>query len=249
MSEQSDEPSASKQTAIGTGAFGAAPAGQNARALADKKARSSRSERDGWPPRQGRGGGVGKNDYYDGYGDDRDDDRFRRDRGDGRFYDEKYLSSKRRKDEDDFGEPRGRGHYDERTGHRDRSPGRGRDSTRRDSYGSHSPDRGGHRAQEEGADKEEDDVEEFDEFGRVIVKSSKAKVATENMSEEEQMQAMLGFGGFGSTKNKTVADNESGAAKGAVAVSGTRQYRQYMNRTGGFNQSLGKVKQTKRPMK
>ena len=48
------------------------------------------------------------------------------------------------------------------------------------------------------------------------------------------MQAMMGFGGFGTTKNQQVSGNN---------VSGLRkekksEYRQYMNRIGGFNRPL-----------
>eukprot|EP00388_Colpodella_angusta_P046036 GDKK01068032.1.p1 GENE.GDKK01068032.1~~GDKK01068032.1.p1 ORF type:complete len:257 (-),score=44.47 GDKK01068032.1:67-837(-) len=66
----------------------------------------------------------------------------------------------------------------------------------------------------------------------------------EEMSEEddeEDMMEMLGFGGFGSTKGKHVAENSMGAAAGAVAKHHKRQYRQYMNRKGGFNRPLQKI--------
>ncbi|RSL50716.1 U4/U6.U5 tri-snRNP-associated protein 3-like protein [Fusarium duplospermum] len=48
------------------------------------------------------------------------------------------------------------------------------------------------------------------------------------------MQAMMGFGGFGTTKNKKVAGNNAGA----VAKEKKTEYRQYMNRQGGFNRPL-----------
>lgn len=48
------------------------------------------------------------------------------------------------------------------------------------------------------------------------------------------MQAMMGFGGFGTTKDKKVAGNNAGA----VRKEKTTQYRQYMNRTKGFNRPL-----------
>lgn len=62
----------------------------------------------------------------------------------------------------------------------------------------------------------------------------------EERSEEEEMQAMLGFAGFDSTKGKMVTGNQIGPARGAVAKSKKRQYRQYMNRVGGFNRLLDK---------
>ncbi|OAA36302.1 hypothetical protein NOR_07647 [Metarhizium rileyi] len=48
------------------------------------------------------------------------------------------------------------------------------------------------------------------------------------------MQAMMGFGGFGTTKNKKVAGNNAGAVRKEKKV----EYRQYMNRQGGFNRPL-----------
>lgn len=48
------------------------------------------------------------------------------------------------------------------------------------------------------------------------------------------MQAMMGFGGFGTTKGKKVAGNNAYA----VRKEKTTVYRQYMNRTKGFNRPL-----------
>ncbi|ORX72253.1 DUF1777-domain-containing protein [Linderina pennispora] len=56
------------------------------------------------------------------------------------------------------------------------------------------------------------------------------------MTEEEQMMALMGFGGFDSTKGKSVAGNSDGAAN----VKKQRKFRQYMNRKGGFNRPLDK---------
>jgi len=53
----------------------------------------------------------------------------------------------------------------------------------------------------------------------------------------DAMKALIGFGGFGSTKGKKVEDNYSGF----VALKKPRQYRQYMNRRGGFNRPLDKT--------
>lgn len=58
------------------------------------------------------------------------------------------------------------------------------------------------------------------------------------LSEEEQMRALMGFGGFDSTKGKPVEDNAKGAAAGALRQEKKRDYRQYMNRRGGFNRPL-----------
>lgn len=60
-------------------------------------------------------------------------------------------------------------------------------------------------------------------------------------ADEEEMNRLLGFGGFGSTKGKQVIDNAEGAAAGGAARHKERKYRQYMNRKGGFNRPLSKM--------
>ncbi|POR38725.1 Uncharacterized protein TPAR_01075 [Tolypocladium paradoxum] len=52
--------------------------------------------------------------------------------------------------------------------------------------------------------------------------------------DEAAMQAMMGFGGFGSTKGKKIAGNDVGAVRKEKKT----EYRQYMNRQGGFNRPL-----------
>jgi len=52
------------------------------------------------------------------------------------------------------------------------------------------------------------------------------------------MMAMMGFGGFDSTKGKPVEGNQSGGSK----TNKQRTWRQYMNRRGGFNRPLDKIK-------
>ncbi len=42
-------------------------------------------------------------------------------------------------------------------------------------------------------------------------------------------------------QGKHIAENSQGAAAGAVAKHRKRQYRQYMNRKGGFNRPLQKI--------
>ncbi|KAJ1718104.1 U4/U6.U5 small nuclear ribonucleoprotein, partial [Coemansia biformis] len=56
------------------------------------------------------------------------------------------------------------------------------------------------------------------------------------MTEEEQMMALMGFGGFDSTKDRPVAGNKVGAAN----VKKQQKFRQYKNRKGGFNRLLDK---------
>ena len=63
----------------------------------------------------------------------------------------------------------------------------------------------------------------------------------EGLDEEEQMQRLLGFSGFASTKGDQVEDNKTTAAKGAATKNKARKYRQYMNRKGGFNRPLDKM--------
>lgn len=48
------------------------------------------------------------------------------------------------------------------------------------------------------------------------------------------MAAMMGFGGFGTTKGKKVVGNNVGA----ISKEKKTEYRQYMNRVGGFNRPL-----------
>jgi U4/U6.U5 tri-snRNP-associated protein 3 len=48
------------------------------------------------------------------------------------------------------------------------------------------------------------------------------------------MQAMMGFGSFDSTKGKKIKGNNVGAVRKEKKT----EYRQYMNRVGGFNRPL-----------
>ncbi|KAK7750608.1 hypothetical protein SLS62_007455 [Diatrype stigma] len=48
------------------------------------------------------------------------------------------------------------------------------------------------------------------------------------------MQAMMGFGGFGTTKGTHIVGNNAGAVRKEKKT----EYRQYMNRVGGFNRPL-----------
>lgn len=64
--------------------------------------------------------------------------------------------------------------------------------------------------------------------------------AEEEGEDQEALAAMLGFGGFGTTKNKKVQKDV-----GAAEVKKQRTWRQYMNRRGGFNRPLEPVKEKK----
>ncbi|QSZ29280.1 hypothetical protein DSL72_003792 [Monilinia vaccinii-corymbosi] len=78
-------------------------------------------------------------------------------------------------------------------------------------------------------------------------KKAQTKKKIEEREEEEEdddivieddgmaaMQAMMGFGGFGSTQNKQVPGNNVSAVRKEKKT----EYRQYMNRVGGFNRPL-----------
>ncbi|CAI5717000.1 unnamed protein product [Peronospora destructor] len=65
--------------------------------------------------------------------------------------------------------------------------------------------------------------------------------AMSHLSEEEQMRLLLGFGDFDSSKGKVVEENRTSAAVGTVRRDTKREYRQYMNRRGGFNRPLDKT--------
>ncbi|EAQ86517.1 hypothetical protein CHGG_07770 [Chaetomium globosum CBS 148.51] len=54
----------------------------------------------------------------------------------------------------------------------------------------------------------------------------------------DDMAAMMGFGGFGTTKNKKVIGNNVGTVRKEKKT----EYRQYMNRQGGFRRPLAPIK-------
>jgi len=56
--------------------------------------------------------------------------------------------------------------------------------------------------------------------------------------DDAAMMSMMGVSGFGSTKGKHVAGNQ----EGSVNVKKMRTWRQYMNRRGGFNRPLDRIK-------
>lgn len=64
----------------------------------------------------------------------------------------------------------------------------------------------------------------------------------EELTEEEQMQRLMGFSTFSTTKNEEVEDNKKSAAAGTSSKNKARKYRQYMNRKGGFNRPLDKMR-------
>jgi U4/U6.U5 tri-snRNP-associated protein 3 len=79
-------------------------------------------------------------------------------------------------------------------------------------------------------------------------KGKKGKVEEEPEDDEEivvdddglaDMQAMMGFGGFGTTHQQKVAGNDIYAVRKEKKT----EYRQYMNRVGGFNRPLSPTRE------
>lgn len=60
------------------------------------------------------------------------------------------------------------------------------------------------------------------------------EVVIEEDEDMKAMQAMMGFGGFGTTHQRKVEGNNVGAVRKEKRT----EYRQYMNRVGGFNRPL-----------
>ncbi|WVR08035.1 hypothetical protein IAU60_005079 [Kwoniella sp. DSM 27419] len=105
------------------------------------------------------------------------------------------------------------------------------------------------RAIEEGRRRREEERArgiKYTDDGQVIVPESEQDQQVKEEPEEEVdpddpeavMASMMGFGGFGTTKNKEVEAN----ADGGVKVNKQRTWRVYMNRRGGFNRPLDKIK-------
>ncbi|KIK59822.1 hypothetical protein GYMLUDRAFT_660632 [Collybiopsis luxurians FD-317 M1] len=65
-----------------------------------------------------------------------------------------------------------------------------------------------------------------------------AEAGQEFEDDEAAMMATMGMTGFGTTKGKHVEGNQ----EGTVNIKKTRTWRQYMNRRGGFNRPLDKIK-------
>lgn len=72
-----------------------------------------------------------------------------------------------------------------------------------------------------------------------VKKEEQKDVKMENIPEDEdseaEMRRIMGFGGFRSTKNTKVPGNDKNYAVHKVKKA---EYRQYMNRVGGFNRPL-----------
>lgn len=107
--------------------------------------------------------------------------------------------------------------------------------------GEHERDRG--RPKDEEEDSYYDDRErrrrpegrrdEADE-GAEPMDQDEEEIDVDNDGMDDDMAAMMGFGGFGTTKGKKVVGNNVGAVRKEKKT----EYRQYMNRVGGFNRPL-----------
>ncbi|WRT69726.1 uncharacterized protein IL334_006716 [Kwoniella shivajii] len=135
----------------------------------------------------------------------------------------------------------GRGGYGARGGQR---PGPGGYGGRGDGY-EQPLDR---RAIEEGRRRREEERAKGMVYteGGMLEKNAEDESAVKEEPQDEvdpddpeaQMAAMMGFGGFNTSKGKGKEDNIDGVAK----VNKQRTWRQYMNRRGGFNRPLDKIK-------
>jgi len=61
----------------------------------------------------------------------------------------------------------------------------------------------------------------------------------DEIDEDEQMRRMMGFGDFKTTKNTKVPGNDKNHG---IRKEKQTNYRQYMNRVGGFNRPLSPPK-------
>ncbi|GAA5952391.1 hypothetical protein JCM21900_003801 [Sporobolomyces salmonicolor] len=127
--------------------------------------------------------------------------------------------------------PRSRSPPPPRSSRRSPSPARSRSPPRR-RRGSRSPSP---RDRSVPPPRGSKDAERYDRDRR---ERSRSVVTAEDAAdvEEEDIAALMGFGGFGTTANKP-----HGELSG-VQVKRERAHRQYMNRKGGFNRPLDKIR-------
>lgn len=101
--------------------------------------------------------------------------------------------------------------------------------------GSHGPEaaRDGSQEQERRQQQQQQQEERLDGDRMDEDPAEDEEVVVEDEGLED-MAAMMGFGGFGTTKGQKVLGNNVGAARKEKRT----KYRQYMNRIGGFNRPL-----------
>mmetsp|Transcript_46465 Transcript_46465/g.85130 ORF Transcript_46465/g.85130 Transcript_46465/m.85130 type:complete len:147 (+) Transcript_46465:60-500(+) len=104
-----------------------------------------------------------------------------------------------------------------------RSRSRGGAKARRGRSPSKSQERRRGRSASSSSGRSSDDEEDMKEF-----------LLSTDMPEDQMMVKMMGFSAFDSTKGKDHSASDLGDVKRATK----RQYRQYMNRRGGFNRPL-----------
>lgn len=103
-------------------------------------------------------------------------------------------------------------------------------------------------SKDDGASKAGQDHDRMDTDEHLTKKgTSKRKEVLREESEDEEiiveddgmlaMQSMMGFGGFGTTHQKKVMGNDISAIRKEKKT----EYRQYMNRVGGFNRPLDEM--------
>ncbi|KAK7700874.1 hypothetical protein SLS64_010725 [Diaporthe eres] len=98
-------------------------------------------------------------------------------------------------------------------------------------------DRGRPRDEEEESypdDRERRGRRDDDDEGAEPMDQDEEDIDVEDDGMDDDMAAMMGFGGFGTTKGKKVVGNNVGAVRKEKKT----EYRQYMNRVGGFNRPL-----------
>ncbi|EMD38378.1 hypothetical protein CERSUDRAFT_64634 [Gelatoporia subvermispora B] len=172
------------------------------------------------------------------YGRGRDDDRRERDGRDDRRRDDRDRDARAR------GAPRDREHDRERE--RERESERGKEKDSRDlGRGPEHPTKHEESRSVTKPDgmREESRLETPDRRHESEARTDEGEEgeAMDVMNDDEAaMMAMMGLpmSGFGSTKGKRVEGNQ----EGAVNVKKMRTWRQYMNRRGGFNRPLDKIK-------
>lgn len=112
----------------------------------------------------------------------------------------------------------------ERERERDRERGRPRDEEQERYHDD--------RDRRRGPEGQRDD--DGDEGGAEPMDQDEEEIDVEDGGMDDDMAAMMGFGGFGTTKGKKVVGNNVGAVRKEKKT----EYRQYMNRVGGFNRPL-----------
>eukprot|EP00440_Ansanella_granifera_P068599 gb/GFBE01074415.1/.p1 GENE.gb/GFBE01074415.1/~~gb/GFBE01074415.1/.p1 ORF type:complete len:144 (+),score=35.81 gb/GFBE01074415.1/:1-432(+) len=112
---------------------------------------------------------------------------------------------------------------DKRKDRRSRSRGRSKERKKERSAERKPAPKRGRSESEDSESKSSDDEEEMKEF-----------LLSTDMPEDQMLSKMMGFSAFDSSKGKDHGSSDLSDVKRATK----RQYRQYMNRRGGFNRPL-----------